>query len=295
MFLVYYHKERDDSIILTSIRTCGMRFSLVFSILGGIVTKKGFQDKAPQEVIIKSTDDASLYACLQMPPGDGPFPAVIFIHGGYGGNPEYTRALIDWNVARLLFREGFVVVSTDYRHDLEGKDIYDIVAAFEYVSDLPYVEHDKIVYFGDSHGSYLAMMAATRISPFAIIHGWGVTDMAEWFEYIKKSSIPVYQRIAEDLRKSLGGEPQDIPEVYRQVSPITQLGRIKCPVLILHGEDDEDVPVAQAYKLAQALKKAGKEYELRIFKNERHGLRSPEARQTMEKTVLEFIKKHLKE
>jgi dipeptidyl aminopeptidase/acylaminoacyl peptidase len=270
-----------------------MRFSLVFSILGGAVTKKGFQDKAPQEVTIKSTDDTSLYACLQMPPGDGPFPAVIFIHGGYGGNPEYTRALLEWNVAKLLLQEGFVVVSTDYRHDLKGKDIDDIVTAFEYVSDLPYVEGDRIAYLGDSHGSYLAMMAATRTNPFAIIHGWGVTDMAEWFEYIRNSQIPIYQRIAEDLRKSLGGEPQDVPEVYKQVSPITHIGRIKCPVLILHGEDDEDVPVAQAYKLAEALKKAGKENELRIFKNERHGLRSPEARQAMDKTVLEFLKKHL--
>jgi dipeptidyl aminopeptidase/acylaminoacyl peptidase len=258
------------------------------------VTKKGFQYKAPQEVVFKSMDRTSHYAYLQMPRGDEPFPAVIFIHGGYGGNPEYTRALLEWNVAKLLLQEGFVVVSTDYRHDLHGKDIDDIVAAFEYVSDLPYVEGDRVAYFGDSHGSYLAMMAAIRIKPFAIIHGWGVTDMAEWFEYIKNSEIPVYQTIVEDLRKSLGGEPQDVPEVYRQVSPVTQIDRIKCPVLILHGEEDEDVPVAQAYKLADALKEAAKEYELRVFQNEKHGLRSPEARQTMAQAVLEFLKKHLK-
>jgi len=257
------------------------------------VTKKGFQDKAPQEVIIKSTDDTSLYACLQMPPGDGPFPAVIFIHGGYGDNPEYTRALLEWNVARLLLREGFVVVSTDYRHDLKGRDIDDIVAAFDYTSHLPSIKSDKVAYFGDSHGSYLAMMAATRTEPFAIIHGWGVTDMAEWFEHIKKSSIPIYQRIAEDLRKSLGGEPRDAPDVYRQVSPLTHVNRIKCPVLILHGEEDEDVPVVHAYKLADALKEAGREYELRVFQNAGHGLRSPEARQAKDQAVLEFIKKHL--
>jgi len=253
------------------------------------MTKKEFQNKAPQEVIIKSTDDTSLYACFQAPPGDGSFPAVIFIHGGFGDNQEYTRALLEWNVAKLLLREGFVVFSTDYRHDLEGRDIDDIVASFEHVSHLPYIKSDKVAYFGDSHGSYLAMMAATRTKPFAIIHGWGVTDMAEWFEYIKKSPIPIYQRIAEDLRKSLGGGPQDVPKVYRQVSPIAHVYRIKCPVLILHGEEDKDVPVAHAYKLAEALKETGKEYELRIFKNAGHGLRSPEAQQAMDLVVLEFI------
>jgi len=259
------------------------------------MTKKEFQDKILQDVIIKSKDDTSLYGCLQMPPGDGPFPAVIFIHGGYGDNQEYTRALLEWNVAKLLHREGLVVLSTDYRHDLKGRDIDDIVAAFEYVSNSPYVEGDKIAYFGDSHGSYLAMMAATRTKPFVIIHGWGVTDMAEWFEHIKNSPIPIYQKIAEDLRKSLGGEPEDVPEVYRQVSPIAQVGRIKCPVLILHGEDDEDVPLAHAYKLAEALKEAGKEYELKVFTNAGHGLRSPEAQQAMDSVVLEFIKRHLRE
>jgi dipeptidyl aminopeptidase/acylaminoacyl peptidase len=257
------------------------------------MTKKEYQNKALQEVIIRGKDDTSIYGCLQIPSEDGPFPAVIFIHGGYGDNPEYTRALLEWKVAQLLFQKGFLVLSTDYRHDLEGRDIDDIVAAFEYVSHLPNVKSDKVAYFGDSHGSYLAMMAATRTEPFAIVHGWGVTDMAEWFEHIKKSSIPIYQRIAEDLRKSLGGEPRDVPEVYKQVSPITQVSSIKCPVLILHGEDDEDVPVEHAYKLAEALKEAGTEHELHVFKNASHGLRSPEAQQAMDSIVLEFVKRHL--
>lgn len=257
------------------------------------MTEREFKVKVPKEVVIKSTDDTSLYGCFQMPSGDGTFPAVIFIHGGYGDNPDYTRALIEWNVAKLLLQEGFVVFSTDYRHDLEGRDIDDVVAAFEYVSDLPFVKSEKVAYFGDSHGSYLAMMATTRTRPFVIIHGWGVTDMAEWYDYIKRSSIPIYQQIADDLRKSLGGEPQDVPEVYSQVSPINQVSRIKCPVLILHGEDDEDVPVAHACKLAAALKEAGNEFQLRVFKNAGHGLRSPEAQKAMESAVLEFIKRHL--
>lgn len=246
-----------------------------------------------EELNIKSSSGIAIYGSLQKPEGDGPFPSVIFIHGGYGENREYTRALLEWSVAKLLHREGFAVFSTDYRHDLSGRDIDDIKAAFEYVSHFSYVDEDRIAYFGDSHGSYLAMMAATLTKPFAIIHGWGVTDMAEWFEYIKSSPVPVYQRIAEDLRKSLGGEPQDVPEVYRLASPLAHIDRIRCPVLILHGEDDEDVPVVHAYKLAAALKEAKREYELCVFKNAGHGLRSPEVRQEMDRTVLAFLKKHL--
>jgi dipeptidyl aminopeptidase/acylaminoacyl peptidase len=246
-----------------------------------------------QELGIKNSEGTTIYSCFEKPEGSGPFPSVIFIHGGFGDNREYTRALLGWSVAQRILQEGFVVFSTDYRHDLRGKDIDDIVTVFEYVSHLPYVDADRIAYFGDSHGAYLAMMAATRTKPFVLIHGWGVTDMAEWFEYIKNSPIPTYQRIAENLRISLGGEPQDVPEVYRQVSPLVHIDRIKCPVLIFHGEDDENVPVAHASWLAEVLKKAKKEYRLCVFKNAGHGLRSPEVRLKMDQAVLEFVKKRL--
>lgn len=250
-------------------------------------------DKDIKELNVKSADGRSIYACLKKPKGDGPFPAVVFIHGGLGDNPEYTRAIIDWSLAKLLLAEGFVVFSTDYRVDLTGKDIDDIVAAFKFVADLPYVDDQKIAYFGDSHGAFLAIMAATKTNPFALIHGWGVADMADWYRHIKNIPVSYYQRVSEDFEKSLGGAPDQFPEAYRQISPTTHVPHIECPVLILHGEDDEDVPVSHAHKLAEAIENAGGQHELRIFKNAGHGLRSREARQKMDPVVLEFISKQL--
>jgi dipeptidyl aminopeptidase/acylaminoacyl peptidase len=246
-------------------------------------------DKTIQELDIKSADGKSIYACLQKPQGNGPFPAVIFIHGGFGDNPEYTRAMLDWSVADLLSQEGFVVFSTDYRVDLSGKDIEDIAAAFAYIAKLPYVDEKKIAYFGDSHGSFLAIMAAAQTAPLALVHGWGIADMAEWYWHIKDIPASYYKKVSEDLEKSLGGTPDQVPDAYRQISPLTQARRIKCPVLILHGEKDDEVPVLHAYKLAEAFKEVGCEYELRVFKNAGHGLRTPEDRQEMDATVLKFI------
>jgi dipeptidyl aminopeptidase/acylaminoacyl peptidase len=242
-----------------------------------------------QEVTVTAPDGKTVCACLQKPEGDGPFPAVIFIHGGWGDNPEYTRTMLDWSVAKLLFKKGFVVFSTDYRVDLSGKDIDDIVAAFAYTTKLPYVDERKIAYFGDSHGAYLAVMAATQTHPFALIHGWGVADMAEWYRHIIDIPASYYKKVSEDLEKSLGGTPDQVPEAYRQVSPTTHVANIPCPILILHGEKDEDVPVTHAHFLAQAIEKAGGTYELKIFENAGHGLRSPEVRQEMDSTVLKFV------
>lgn len=246
-----------------------------------------------QEMNVPGAGGRASYGCLRKPEGGGPFPAVVFIHGGFGDNPEYTRAMLDWSVAEWLFREGFVVFSADYRVDNSGKDIGDIVAAFEFAAGLPFVNERRIAYFGDSHGAYLAVMAAAQTDPFALIHGWGVADMAEWYGHIKGLPISYYKRISEDLARSLGGTPAQVPEAYRQVSPVTHVARVKCPILILHGANDEEVPVSHAQKLARAIADAGGEYALKIFKKAGHGLRSPEIRKTMDPLVLEFLNRYL--
>jgi dipeptidyl aminopeptidase/acylaminoacyl peptidase len=248
-------------------------------------------NKNIQDWNFKSADGRAIFGCLRKPEGDGPFPAVMFIHGGLGDNPEYTKALLDWSVAELLFLEGFAVFSTDYRLDHTGKDIGDIVAAFKSASAQPFVDEQKIAYFGDSHGAYLAIMAATQTDPFALIHGWGVADMAEWYAHIKTIPSPTYQRITGDLAKALGGTPEEVPDMYIRFSPRTQASYVTCPVLILHGEADKEVPVSHAHILAEAIRKTGGKHELKIFKNGGHGLRSPELRKTMDPIVLGFLKR----
>ena len=250
-------------------------------------------DKSVQEAQVKSSDGSALYCCLRKPEGEGPFPAVIFIHGGLGADPKYTRAMLDWSVAGLLHQEGFVVVSTDFRIDLTGKDIGDVVAAFKYVAELPFVDAQKIAYFGDSHGAYLAIMASTQTNPFALIHGWGVADMAEWYRHIKTLPVSYYQKVCLDFETSLGGTPDQVPEAYRQISPTSHVACMKGPILILHGGEDKDVPVSHAHTLAKAIEKAGGKYQLKVYKSAGHGLRSPEVRKTMDPLVLEFLNQYL--
>jgi dipeptidyl aminopeptidase/acylaminoacyl peptidase len=136
-------------------------------------------------------------------------------------------------------------------------------------------------------------MAATQTDPFALIHGWGVADMAEWYGHIKNIPASYYRKVTADFENSFGGTPDRVPEAYLSVSPISHVARIKCPILILHGEEDKEVPVSHAHILADAIKNAGGVHRLEVFKNAGHGLRSPEDRQQMDPIVLDFLLKIL--
>jgi len=246
-----------------------------------------------REVTFPSSGGTMVYGCLQKPHGEGKFPAVIMIHGGLGGNREFTRGLLEWSIAERLLLKGYVALSTDYRLDFQGRDVDDVVAAFEYLKGLPFVDGSRIVYFGDSHGSYLALMAATRTRPAAVIHCWGVANLAEWYRHIENSPIPIYREIARAIREGLGGTPDQLPELYRRFSAVAHAHKVMCPVLIIHGDEDDEVPVSHAYELAQALKDAQREYELKIFKGGGHGLRTRQARMAMDEAVIKFLAKHL--
>ena len=116
--------------------------------------------------------------------------------------------------------------------------------------------------------------------------------MADWYRHIKGIPASYYKKVSEDLAKSLGGTPDQAPEAYHQVSPATHVAHIKCPILILHGEEDAEVPVTHAHIMAQAIEKAGGEFELKIFKKWLFftSIYQIEFRKAMDPLVLEFLR-----
>ena len=66
-----------------------------------------------EQLYVPTFDGTFLYAELRLPPGDGPHPAVVYIHGGRGGSPpgpRYSR-----QVRSFLLADGYAHVDLDYR------------------------------------------------------------------------------------------------------------------------------------------------------------------------------------
>lgn len=82
-------------------------------------------------------------------------------------------------------------------------------------------------------------------------------------------------------------------EVLDKFSPAKNAEKIMNPVLIVHGGEDQRVPIEHAERLIEALEKHDKKYEYMEFENEGHGFYKPKHRLKYYEKVLEFLNKHL--
>ncbi|XP_038154088.1 acyl-coenzyme A thioesterase 1-like isoform X2 [Cyprinodon tularosa] len=202
---------------------------------------------------------------LLVPPGPGPFPALLDLWGMGGGLLEYRSS--------LLASKGYVSLSLAYfgHKDLPGPpdrftvgDSY-FKAAFQLLQDHPQVVSDRVGIIGLSFGSYLALRIATipgvKPSCLVCINGpvgstWSVTDsdgMTEHFD-----SFQNYWNFDDEGRVIFKevSLPANLPP-----DSIVQLEKLDCPVMYIVGEDDLSASsIENADLIEERLRSAGKSH-----------------------------------
>lgn len=206
------------------------------------------------------------------PAGQAKRPALVWLHGGFPG------VVANQFIAHIqyLVDNGFVVLIPAYRPssgfgkelaklDNPQKTMEDIAAAVSYLHGLQQVDGLHIGIIGESFGG-LAMLNLIAQQPdlfAAAVDFYGPTDLITWYRDTP-GSRPL-------LMLGLGGTPEQKPDLYRAFSPVNVVERIKIPLLIVHGDADESVPLSQASELVEALKKAHKEHEYVVIRGGDHG------------------------
>lgn len=210
---------------------------------------------------------------LTMQTGQLP-PLYIDVHGGPSG------AFCDswFAFTHLYTARGFAVFRPNMRGswgqgiafadavlgDMGGKDLQDILNGVEYLAQQGKIDSNRVCIGGWSNGGYLSACAVTQSNRFrAAMVGAGITD---WHNMHAQSNIPDADILL------LAATPLEQPEVYHQCSPITYAQRVTTPTLILHGEADPCVPVAQAYAFHRALSERHVPVECVVYPREGHGL-----------------------
>lgn len=225
---------------------------------------------------------------VHVPAGDGPFPVVIWIHGGgwLEGDRRYPPPTVPVDLLHgSVLRSGLALVCIDYRHSLEAPfpaQLHDVKAAIRYVrrfADTFGIDKDRIGVWGESAGGHLAALAGL-VRPEgpdgaalegsegvceedsavqAVVDWYGVSDLASLVGHpIPLPPSPTGKDYPDPYTALLGGTDAERPALAGVASPVTYAGGvIPPPFLLVHGTHDGLVPYSQSEVLAEALQSAG--------------------------------------
>ncbi len=231
-------------------------------------------------VRIRSFDGREVPALVYEPPGRGPFPAVIDVHGG--PNAQAKRAFV--GLRQYLVSKGYVVLvpnvrgSTGYGKtwtalddlDLGGGPLRDVLACKRWLVDEARVDEARVAIMGASYGGYMAVAAAAfHPTEFtAHVDHFGITDFKALLD-----SYPAYWAAYSPFTYRKYGDPKnpDHARYQRERSPIYHVDRIARPLLVVQGENDARVPRDQSDRLVAALRGRQVPVHYLVIPGEGHG------------------------
>lgn len=217
---------------------------------------------------------------------DGGRPAVVYVHGGgweFGEKGELARAALD------LADAGYVVVDANYRLTDAATfpaQIRDVEAAIawtrDHAADLG-VDADRVATMGHSAGAHLAALAGVS-GEDAFDGQRDDADDRSAPESDRTASAAVdavvgisgvYDLTAADdepdiYRQLFGGTSAEYPELYRRASPFRSASADAPPTLLVHGTEDEVVPMAQSVRYRDRLTDLGVDADLFVAEGGDH-------------------------
>lgn len=244
----------------------------------------------------KGADGTNIQAWIVKPPSfdaKRKYPAVFLIHGGPQGawsdNFSYR-----WN-PQMFASRGYVVFAPNPRGstgfgqqftdeisgDWGGKVYQDLMNGADYLAQLPYVDGAHMSAAGASYGGYMIDWLEGHTTRFrCLVSHDGVYDLASMFGATEELWFPLWE---------LKGTPWDNPALYQKWSPSSFVKNFKTPLLVVHGELDYRVPVAQGFELYTALQLMNVPSKFLYFPDEGHWVLKPQNSQLWHKTVLDWI------
>jgi dipeptidyl aminopeptidase/acylaminoacyl peptidase len=228
-----------------------------------------------------STDGLEIQGLLTVPPGQGPHPVVVAIHGGPVHAWRATWAGRDPHVSVLVAR-GYAVLRPNPRGstgrgsdfvagvygDMGGRDVDDVLAGVRLLTDQGVADPDRVGVTGISYGGFLAcwMPCLSDTFPAAVAR----SPVTDWVTQHLTSNIPEFD--AAFLR----GDWRDPASQYRTRSPLASADRCRTPLLLTAGLRDLATPVSQAQVMHTALVERGVESTLAVYPDQGHGVWSLE-------------------
>jgi len=254
----------------------------------------------PSEVVKwKSRDGMEIEGVLTKPVDFDParkYPFLLNPHGGPTG-----ASLMSFNsTIQTLAANGFMVLQPNFRgstgrgekfaqanKNTWGKGDYeDCITGVEAMVSNGWADKDRLGAFGWSYGGYMTFWILTQTDMFkAVSPGAGLTNI---YSMYSQNDIQRYLRWFY-----ADASPWDNSDLYWDRSPMKYVKNVKTPTMILHGQADTRVPLAQAQEFYRALVERNVPVEFVVYPRENHGFTEPRHNLDRIRRYVTFFAKYL--
>ncbi len=207
-----------------------------------------------------SHDDYDIEGWIVKPPGFDPekrYPLILEIHGGpftaYG--PHFSAEV------QLFAAAGYVVLYTNPRgstsygmdfsneihHNYPGPDYDDLISGVDAVIERGYVDEEQLFVTGGSGGGVLTAWIVGKTDRFAaaVVAKPVINWTSEMLYSDITVTVPMYW---------FGTTPWEDPDAYWRRSPLSLVGNVSTPTMVMAGEEDQRTPIHESEQYYQALK-----------------------------------------
>jgi dipeptidyl aminopeptidase/acylaminoacyl peptidase len=252
----------------------------------------------PELTTFQAHDNLPLTGWLYQPAkGDKPFPTVVSFHGG----PEAQERPYFQSLYQALLSQGIAVFAPNVRGSegfgktfvnldngpLRFNAIRDIKSCVDHIVTIGFADPDRIGIMGGSYGGYMTMAGLTEF-PELFTAGANLFGIVN-FETFFKNTEPWMAEVS----RSQYGDPDTQADLLRRLSPIHKLDRVTAATLVLHGQNDTNVPVVEAEQVVESLKKRGVNVKYVLFPDEGHGFTKESNRVRATTEIVRWFIEHL--
>lgn len=273
-------------------RFCTLLF-LFTSTATALTAGRAFSEDAPESMseVIKgiefaNVDEHRLKLDLYRPTGKHPAKLIVWVHGG-----AWRRGSRDNMPLGFAVRKGYAVASVDYRLSPVAKfpaQVHDIKAAIRFLranQSRWNIDAENIVIAGSSAGGHLAALVGVTnnnetlegtvgnepdqsSSVQGIVDYYGPTN----FETILQQSTPHGLSVrVPALKLLLGDTPENRKTLAKLASPVSHVDPKDPPLLMIHGDQDPQVPINQSHELHAAYKRKKLDVKFEVVHGGAHG------------------------
>lgn len=250
----------------------------------------------PEIIELESFDGLEVPGLYYEPPGEGPHPVVLNIHGG----PEAQARPWFSSLTQFLVNERGVAViypnvrgSTGYGNEYVSLDdgkkredaVKDLGAFLDFIDERPELDPERVATYGGSYGGYMVLASLIHFGD-RLRAGVNVVGISNFVTFLENTAD--YRR---DLRRAEYGDERDpeMREFLERISPANRADEIAGELFVVHGANDPRVPASEAEQIVDAVRAEGHDVWYMLALNEGHGFARRENRDAFLELAVLFL------